>query len=588
MSFSNDDDSDGLAALFGGVTPPADPGPRRAAVPPAEPEPTGAAAPDQPAAAPQYPGLAAPEATPPASRPPEYQPPPTYQVPPSQAPAFGQPAFGQPAFEQPAYEPPAYVPPSYQPPSYDPPAYEPPVSARQSYTPPAYEPPIAPADEARAPAAPQAPPSYDAPPPSYDMPPPSYDLPPPSYEAPKPTYEAPSYVPPTYDAPTYDAPSSAPPSYDLPPPAAAPSAFSSPVTPSYDLPAPDGASYPDTAQYPGSPPPSTAFPLTQPPAAAYGQTAPPSAAPAAYDPPRDEPPRHDPPYEPPAYDPPAYVPLVPPAPSGFASPAPSNSSGDTASGIAPPPSFDTFAAPALAEPPRVETPRVEPAEQTRAEHPIVRSEPAVPARVFPAWPLLPSSQAAVETPEDLERSTVAEKLGLVLALLTGPIGLAVAIVNAVRSGRRRGWLIGVVRASLVLGVLSTIAAGIAGYTYWNIRADQIQHAETAAASAEFCAAAEADPTMVTPPTLGWPAPAASVGESIVLMQAWTDRWTALSATAPPGLRSGIELLAEKGQTIVDAVTQARAVDDAENQAQIAQAEGQAGVATWYTTYCLEP
>jgi hypothetical protein len=560
VSFSNDEDGDGLAALFGGVTPQAEPGPRRGAVPPAEPD---QAPPDGTAAAPQYPGLdpvpAAPEAAPPAYRPPEYP-----------APTAQPPAAPPPSYQQPAYEPP-----SYQQPAYEPPTYEPPVSARQSFAPPTFPPP---ADEVPAPAASQAPPSYDLPPPAYE-PPPAHE--PPAYEPPPSSYEPPAYEPPpSFAPPTYDRPASEPPSYDLPPPASAPAAFSSPVPTSYDLPAPQGATYsapppaappnPETSQYPGSPAVPTAFPPPSPQV---------TEPPTGYEAPIQEPLS----YPRPSYDPPSYAPPAQPVPSGFETLAPPVESGDLATGTASPGSPESFAAPALAEPPRADT-----SERSYAEHPLVRPEPAVPATVFPAGPLLPSSQAAVETPEDLERSTIAEKLGLVLALLTGPIGLAVAIVNAVRSGRRRGWLIGVVRASLVLGVLSTIAAGIAGYTYWNIRADQIQHAETAAASAEFCAAAEADPTMVTPPTLGWPAPAASVGESIVLMQAWTDRWTALAATAPPGLKSGIELLAEKGQTIVDAVTQARTVDDAANQAQIAGVEAQAGVASWYSTYCLEP
>jgi hypothetical protein len=239
--------------------------------------------------------------------------------------------------------------------------------------------------------------------------------------------------------------------------------------------------------------------------------------------------------------------------------------------------------PAYPEPP----PDPRPVEQSVDEHPLVRAEPAVPATVFPPGPLLPSS-TAVETPDDLERSTAVEKVGLALAVIAGPIGLAMAIVNAVRSARRRGWLIGVVRASLVLGVISSIAAGIAGYVLWNVRLDQIAHAEIAAASAEFCAAAEADPTMVTPPTLGWPAQGASVGESITAMQAWTDRWTTLAATSPDKLRTGMEQLAETGQNIVESVTEARVVDDATNQAQIAASAGESGVAAWHTTYCVEP
>ncbi len=527
MSFNNDEDGDGLAALFGGVTPQTEPGPRRTA--PAFPEPAHpAAAPSAappaaapPAAAPQYPGLA-----------------------PSSVPASA------PVAPAPAYAPPAYQPPAYTPPAYTPLAYEPPAS-------PGYEMP-APTPQAS----------------------PSYDLPAPAAAPSASPYGAPA----SPEYPGAPAAPQSPQSYDLPAPADTQYPGHAPAAPTY----PPTAQYPaglDPAAFPSAPPQGQAYaPTVYPPPPAYEPPAayePPPAypPPAAYEPPPAYPPpaAYEPPaayppptYSPPEYSPPAYPPPVAEAPT-YSPPA-----GPAYEAVANPPT--------LAEPPRI----AEPVEQSYPDHPLVRSEPAVPATVFSPGPLLPSTKAAVETPEDLERSTTGEKVGLVLAALAPPFGLVLAIANAARSGRRRGWIIGVVRASLVLGVLSTIAAGIAGYVYWSVRADQMQHAEIAAASAEFCAAAEADPAMVTPPTLGWPAPGASVSESLTLMQAWTDRWTTLAATSPAGLRTGMELLAEKGQTIVDAVTAARTVDDAANQTQIAAAEAEASVATWHTTYCLEP
>jgi hypothetical protein len=511
VSFNNDDDSDGLAALFGGVTPQADPGPRRTAAAPPESEGPATTAPQTPP-----PPVAAPPVAAPPVAAPQY---------PGLAPSYEPPTFAAPA--SPAYEMPAPIP--------------------------------------------QASPSYDLP--------------------------APASAP------------STPQTYDLPAPA------------QYPAQVPSAPSYPPTAQYPAGLDPATAFPTAPPTGQAYPPTAspqppvyepppayqPPAAyePPAAYQPPaayeplgyRPPPAAEQPatvappsPYEPPvAYPPPAYPPAAMPAPEysppayppPVVPPAPQDSQ---VPGVAAQAADPVGYPPALAEPPLI----AEPVASAYQEHPLVRSEPAVPATVFPPGPLLPSTRAAVETPEDLERSTAGEKVGLVLAALTGPLGLAFAIVNAARSGRRRGWLIGVVRASLILGVISTIAAGIAAYAFWTIRADQLQHAEIAAASAEFCAAAEADPTMVAPPMLGWPAPGASVSESLTLMQAWTDRWTTLAASSPADLRTGMELLAERGQTIIDAVTAARTVDDAANQAQIAAAEAQSGVANWYTTYCLEP
>jgi len=296
---------------------------------------------------------------------------------------------------------------------------------------------------------------------------------------------------------------------------------------SYDLPAPAAA--PSTPTYEP--------PAAYDPAAAYQQQS----------------------FQPPTYEPPTYE--APPQPAAYEPP-------QTASATQ-----HQFGAPAY-----------EPAARV-AEAPSGAA--LSPTPVVPAGPLLPS-RTAVVTPEDLERATVGEKIGLALAILTGPLGLLIAIISAVRGGRRRGWLIGISRVSLVLGVLSTIATIIVGIVGWNIRADQMAHDGLAAASAEFCAAAEADPSMVTPPTLGFPAQGNSIPETIDAMTAWTTRWTELAATSPAELRTGLELLAAKGQTIVDSVTESRSVDDALNAQVIGSVQAQSGVPAWYENYCITP
>jgi hypothetical protein len=226
-----------------------------------------------------------------------------------------------------------------------------------------------------------------------------------------------------------------------------------------------------------------------------------------------------------------------------------------------------------------------PADGPRRDDQMVPAAAAPLATAFPPGPLLPPTTGAAEIPDDLERSTVGEKLALVVALLTGPLGLLVAIITAARGARRRGWLIGVARASLAFGVISTIVAGIAGVVLWNLRLAQLEHAEVAAASAEFCAAAAADPSIAVPPALGWPAPGSTITDSLRSMQAWTDNWTALSATAPAELRPGLDLLAARGQSIIDTVSIARYVDDEANIAQISAIQAQSGVAGWYQEYC---
>jgi hypothetical protein len=391
----------------------------------------------------------------------------------------------------------------------------------------------------------------------------AYAAPPgPAYGAPaaqQPAYEPPTYVPPAYQPPAYEAPpASAPPTYQPP-------AYEAPT---YQPPAHEA-------------PPASAPPTYEPPS--YEQPAP-AAPPPAYVPPTLE--------APPAYEAPTYTPPPASEQPTYAAPPP----------VVEPPAFGGFEPLGLqpdgtgrpepfAERPFGEQPREaeRPAETAYGEHPIVRAEAAPLAAVFPPGPLLPvPPEARVDEPEDLARSTVLEKVGLGFAILTGPIGLLLAIVTAARGVRRRGWVIGIGRASLVFGVLSTVAFLIGGYVLWNLRLDQLQHDQVAAASAEFCAAGAADPSIVTPTTLGWPSPGETINDSLALMQAWTDDWRTLAATSPAELRTGMDLLAERGDVIIEAVTGARSVDNAANQEQISSIQLQAGVSNWYATYCEEP
>lgn len=572
MSFSNDEDGDGLAALFGGITPQGtpgeQPGPRRAAATPAAGEPAPAAPEPAPAAPyvapaapqPQYPGLAEQQPAPGAYPPPAAAPAtPAYEMPaPAAAPAPQAPqAYDLPAPAAPGgatYAPPAtsqypgLAPTPQYPAAPDPAPYQPPAAAPYpGASPYAETPPVPQYPETSAPAPVPSNPAY---PPTAQYP---AGVDPASYAAPAgPSYEAPAADPPVYQPPAYDAPpasappASAPPAYEPPSYAAPPPAYEPPT---YDAPRAD------------EPPPADE------PSPAYEP--PPFAAPSVAEQPTYAAP-------PPVVEPPAFT--------GFEALGlqPTDTGGPEPSAAADPPPAER----AFVEQPRAEE---QPAQTSYGEHPIVRAEAAPLASVFPPGPLLPvPAEGRDDESEDLARSTVLEKVGLALAVLAGPIGLLLAIVTAIRGVRRRGWVIGIGRASLVFGVLSTIVFAIGGYALWNMRLDQLQHDQVAAASAEFCAAGDADPSLVTPPTLGWPREGETITDSLALMQAWTDNWRALAATSPAELRDGMNLLAERGGVIIDAVTASRSVDDAANQQQISSIEAQSGVSSWYVTYCMEP
>jgi hypothetical protein len=596
VSFNNDEDGDGLAALFGGITPQATPKPAEAVQPAAAPTPAAqppagagypaaapAVAPVAPSASPGYPAagsydLPAPTATPPASAypsaAPQYPglspaptaapqaPAPGYPVAPAPAPQYQAPASQAPATPYPtAQYPSPQAPPTQYPPTQSP-TQSPPTQYPGLEVPAGY-PGLAPQGT------PSAPQSYNLPAPAEQ---PAVSPQPIGQQAPQypaqayPEQAQPAQAQPAQAQPAQAQPAEAypaqgyaatppadvaqPATYDLPPPAVAPSA-------------PSSRSYDPTPAYDQAP-------------SSYGAT-------PAYDPApgHDPAPAYDPTaghrqtsdYEPLAAEPVAPggqpAPLVPPAQEQFGAPAAASSYGASDYGASGYGASDYGSSDYGSSGPAV-------------------GGALIPQSVVPAGPLLPSQTAAVVTPEDIERATVGEKVGLALAVLTGPIGLLIAIVSAVRGGRRRGWLIGIARVSLVLGVLSTVATVILGVVYWNIRVDQMQHDELAAASAEFCAAAEADPAMVTPPTVGFPTQGNSIPETIDAMTAWTNRWTELAATSPAELRTGLELLAAKGQEIVDSVTQSRSVDDALNAQVIGSVEAQSGVSAWYTNYCVAP
>lgn len=386
------------------------------------------------------------------------------------------------------------------------------------------------------------------------------------YAAPQP-YVPPAYVPPTYDLPAPAAPPALPetgvPDYSRPPtetPPVAPSApalhypGSDPVTPTH----PPVAHYPPTAQYPADVGSSSPFSEPQPTA---------DPQPAVPPPPLSEP-------QPPAESPPR---------GGFAALGlePVELEPPVAEPSAPAPEFDADSGHARGTPSTGQPGAgvVEPADTRGGAAPVLRRPPG---------PLLPTDRPVVVTPEDLSRATAFEKVGLVLAVIGGPLGLILAVVNGVRGVRRRGWLTRLGRVSIVLAVLSTIAAGIGGVTLWNIREAQLAHDQVAAASAEFCAAAAENPQTVEPPLLGWPDPGATITESLTLMEAWTTRWTDLAAVSPAGLRTGLELLASRGGEVIEGVQQSRLVNDAENERVISATASSSGVANWYETYCVAP
>jgi hypothetical protein len=256
---------------------------------------------------------------------------------------------------------------------------------------------------------------------------------------------------------------------------------------------------------------------------------------------------------------------------------------------APPPVFTEPPAPASPPEPTYAAPAYTP------EPPFAQT-PVPPAPVYASEPLSDNDASAGtqffgggtgdwEEPPDLDRTTAAERIGLVLAFLLPPVGLIASIVLAAQSARRRGWVHGFVRATLVIAVVTTLAAGIAGAYFYKVLDDQRRHDSIQAASAQFCSTIADNPDMISQPTFGFPAPAASIPDTLASIQAYVDKWDALADVSPSGIRADVTKVADSARDILDSVTTTRLVNDEENVAVMSSVASASNIVGWSQEYC---
>lgn len=199
----------------------------------------------------------------------------------------------------------------------------------------------------------------------------------------------------------------------------------------------------------------------------------------------------------------------------------------------------------------------------------------------------PSFGVRDDVPEEpnIARSTVGERIILVLAVLIPPVGLIAAIGAAIRSIDRRGWVIGVLRSAIATGAVLSVVAGIGGYLGWTALHQQQAHDRIASDSAAFCATIKADPTMLRSPTFGWPGVRATITDSLAAMQGYEDRWTTLSAVSPAGIKPDVVKVGAAAKQIIDSVAVSRTVDDSSDVSLMTQTASASGVRSWYAEYC---
>jgi hypothetical protein len=268
--------------------------------------------------------------------------------------------------------------------------------------------------------------------------------------------------------------------------------------------------------------------------------------------------------------------------------------------------LDAFAAPAAPAAPVVPPPSVpaQPsfpppsfaADPVAAPGPVMAPEPAYAPAAAPEAPIPSDSDPTAgtqffgggagewEDPPDLDRTTTFERVAFVLAF-TGPVGLVMAIMAAVRSSRTRGWVHGFVRAAIGISIVFTIIVGILGAYLYKVAEDARQHDALEAASIQFCQTMADNPDMLSLPTFGFPAPGASVPETLEAIQEYVDRWDALAKVSPTQIRADVTRVADSARGILDTITTTRLVNNDENVAVMSSTASQTNIVGWAEEYC---
>jgi hypothetical protein len=186
---------------------------------------------------------------------------------------------------------------------------------------------------------------------------------------------------------------------------------------------------------------------------------------------------------------------------------------------------------------------------------------------------------------DLDRTTTGERIAFVLAFLVPPAGLITSIVAAVQSSRERGWVHGFVRAALVISLVMTVVAGFAGAFFYKQLEDARKHDALVASSTQFCATIADRPEMIEPPAFGFPAPAATIADTLAAIQEYVDRWNALAAVSPSGIRPDVSRVADSASGILDTISDTRIVNNDENVAVMSSVAESTNIVGWAETYC---
>jgi hypothetical protein len=198
----------------------------------------------------------------------------------------------------------------------------------------------------------------------------------------------------------------------------------------------------------------------------------------------------------------------------------------------------------------------------------------------------PSAFDFSDRPErEVPKPSPLEWASLALAVVLPPLGLIVSIVAGFLARRTHGWTTWVVKTATVVGAILTVVLIVGGVVFTAIGNAEAADAKIVADSAAFCSLLDETPGVLEQPGFGWPTDRSAIPETIVEMQAYLDRWNALTDVAPEGVRAGVRSVADAAQSLLTAVQTTQVIDRQRNLDQISSVTQSSGVPAYVAKYC---
>jgi len=218
---------------------------------------------------------------------------------------------------------------------------------------------------------------------------------------------------------------------------------------------------------------------------------------------------------------------------------------------------------------------------------LLRSDAAAPVDEDPGEGVQrPAAFDFSDRPErEVPKASPLEWASLALAVVLPPLGFLLSLVAGFIARRTHGWTTWVVRTATVVGAILTVALIAGGLVLTAIGDSEAADAKIVADSAAFCASLDETPGVLDQPGFGWPTDRSAIPETILGMQAYLDRWTALMDVAPEGVRPGVRSVTNAAQSLITAVETTKAIDRQRNLDQISSVTAASGVQQYVAKYC---